>query len=435
VRLAFVSPLPPAPTGIADYSADLLSLLAPRHALDLFHGQESVDASRLPPGCAVLPAAQLPERHGRQPYDVIVHQLGNAAAHAFQYDLLSRAPGLLVLHDLVLFHSRAALFLDSEPVRAWRRDPASEAAREAARPALAAWRAELVYSYPAEGNRLFEAHLGTVGDLLPYAYPLFRIPVEASRAVATHGPFAADAVRAEVAGASVFEVPMPAQATPVDPAAVRSLRQRLGLADDDFVIASFGLVTREKRIDTVARAVARAGRKTRARLLLVGPVGEGSTLQATLARAGVTERTLVAGRVPLAQLPLYMEAADLVAHLRYPGGGETSAALLRVLAQGRPTVVSELEQQREIPDDAVRRLDPLGEEEDLERVILELAGDPAARHRLGAAAAAHVRQCHGPAAVVAAWEKALEATRVLPDRPAHEWPAHWPRAAGGAVSS
>ena len=41
---------------------------------------------------------------------------------------------VLVLHDLVLHHSRAAHFLEAEAVRAWRRDPASPDARGAAQP-------------------------------------------------------------------------------------------------------------------------------------------------------------------------------------------------------------------------------------------------------------------------------------------------------------
>ncbi len=41
MRLAFVSPLPPAPTGIADYAADVLELLSPRHEIELFHAQET----------------------------------------------------------------------------------------------------------------------------------------------------------------------------------------------------------------------------------------------------------------------------------------------------------------------------------------------------------------------------------------------------------
>ena len=68
VRLAFVTPLPPAPTGIADYAADVLALLAARHAIDVFHDQEQVDADRVPAPCGVYAASLLPTRHQAQPY-------------------------------------------------------------------------------------------------------------------------------------------------------------------------------------------------------------------------------------------------------------------------------------------------------------------------------------------------------------------------------
>ncbi len=434
MRLAFVSPLPPAPTGIADYAAEVASLLAPAHAIDFFHAQAEVDATRLPRGCALRPASVLVSQHRSRPYDVVVYQMGNAPDHAFEYDLLARIPGLLVLHDLVLFHSRAAAFLDSEDVVAWRLRPADARARDAARPALDAWRAELGYSYPSAGERLYEAHLGTVGELLPYAYPLIRIPVEASRAVAAHSPFVAEVVRAEVADAEVAHVPMPAAAAPVAPAAVRALRQRLGFAEADVVVGVLGLMTREKRIDAIARAVARvAEREPRVRLLLVGPVSASLPLKSRLDALGVRSRAVVTGRVPFDELPVHIEAADIVVHLRYPTGRETSAALLRVLAQGRPTIVSDLAHQADLPRDAVRRVDLAREDEELPTAILELAASPDDRRRMGAAAAAYVRQAHGPDRVVAAWEKALAITRDRPDPPARPWPAHWRRAASTAV--
>ena len=428
MRLAFVSPLPPAPTGIADYAAELLELLAPRHEIHLFQEQEGVDAARLPPGATLHPASELVARHHQRPYDLAVYQLGNGRAHDFLYQVLSRVPGLLVLHDLVLHHARAAQFLESEAVRAWRREPSSAAAREAARGPLDAWRAELEYAYPGRGERLFEAHLGTVGDLLPYAYPLFRIPVEASRAVAVHNAFMAGAVRSEVSGTEVTCVPMPAAATPVDRSAVRALRARLGWGDDVVVVGVFGLLTREKRVETVARAVARAAtRDARVRLLLVGPVPDARRLEADLDRVGVRGLTAVTGRVPFSDLATHVEAADIVAHLRYPTARETSAALLRVLAQGRATVVSDMEHQAELPQDAVVRVDVKDEAGELTRAILRLASDPGDRARLGAAASAHVRQAHAPSRVREAWEEALERTRGLPDPPLREWPVHWPR--------
>jgi glycosyltransferase involved in cell wall biosynthesis len=428
VRLAFVSPLPPAPTGIADYAADVLDLLSPRHEIELFHAQDRVDTARLPATAAVHPASELVARHRHRPYDLTVYQMGNGRAHDFLYDVVSRVPGLLVLHDLVLHHSRAAQFLESEPVLAWRREPSSAALRERARVPLEAWRKELEYAYPGRGDRLFEAHLGTVGDLLPYAYPLFRIPVEASRAVAVHNTFMAEAVRSEVPGAEVACVPMPVAATPVDPLAVRALRARHGWGDGAVVVGVFGLLTREKRVLDVARSVAAAAvQDDRIRLLLVGPVPDRRQLEADLERVGARHVTAVTGRVPFPELATHIEAADVVAHLRYPSARETSAALLRVLAQGRATVVADLEHQAELPRDAVVRVDVTDEGPGLTRAILRLAGDPGARARLAAAALAHVREAHAPSRVGDAWEEALDRARARPAPPVRDWPAHWPR--------
>jgi glycosyltransferase involved in cell wall biosynthesis len=428
LRLAFVSPLPPVATGIADYAAELLELLGGAHELELFHGQDEVEAARLPEGAPVRPAAQLLDRHRERPFDLAVYQMGNGRAHDFLYDVVSRLPGLLVLHDLVLHHARAAQFLESEPVRAWRSDPASAPAREAARPSLDAWRSELEYSYPGRGERLYEAHLGTVGDLLPYAYPLFRIPVEASRSVAVHNAFMADAIRAEVPGTEVALVPMPAAAVAVAPTAVVALRTRLGFAPTDVVVGVFGLLTPEKRLETVARAVARAAAlDPRLRLMLAGPPADAPRLESVLERHGLRGRAVATGRVPLAELPVHVEAADVVAHLRYPTARETSAALLRVLAQGRATVVSDLEHQADLPEDAVVRADVTDETGELTRAILRLAGDPAARARLGSRAAEHVRSAHSALRVRDAWRDALERARRRPDPRPGGWPAHWPR--------
>jgi glycosyltransferase involved in cell wall biosynthesis len=430
VRLAFASPLPPAPSGIADYAADMLALVADRHEVELFHAQETVDAARLPAGLALHPAASLPQRHGARPFDLAVYQMGNGRAHDFLYGLVSRVPGLLVLHDLVLHHSRAAQFLEAEPVRAWRAAPASVAAREGARGVLDAWRAELAYSYPREGARLFAAQLGSVGDLLPYAYPLFRIPVEASRFVAVHNRFMAAAVREEVPEAAVACAPMPVSRVAVDPLAVRELRARLGFDDSHLVVGVFGLLTAEKRPLSVARAVARvAAAHAGLRLMLVGPAPDRERLARELERIGAHDRVRLVGRVALAELPSYIEAADVVAHLRYPTARETSAALLRVLAQGRPTIVSDLEQQAELPKDAVLRVDVADEDAGLESALRLLVQDAGRRASLARNAAAYVAHEHAPERVGAAWNDVFERARHAPRPAPRDWPAGWPRPA------
>jgi glycosyltransferase involved in cell wall biosynthesis len=159
--------------------------------------------------------------------------------------------------------------------------------------------------------------------------------------------------------------------------------------------------------------------------LLVGASPDASALDRLLDRAGVRARAIVAGHVPLAELGLYLEAADLVAHLRYPTARETSAALLRALAQGRPTVLSDLENFAEVPDDAAARVDPTDEEGGVLRAVLRLAGSPEARAALGARARAFVAKKHSRERCRASYTAALERAAARRDPEPRGWPAHW----------
>ena len=425
-RLAFCSPLPPEPTGIADYSAEVLTLLGDAHEIDVFHGQAAVASDAIPPACGVFPAAALPERHRERPYDLAIHQLGNAPGHAFVYPLLARVPGLLVLHDLVLHHSRAAMLLDSPAARAYAADPSSAALRDATRGGEEAYAAEVSFAYPGQARRLVAAHLNTIGDLLPYAYPLFQLPVAVSRLTAVHNAAMARAIGDEMPGTRVAELTMPASRLPVSAGEAAACRRALGIREDELVVGCFGLLTREKRVETVARAIARAAIDFPSlRLLIVGPAAEPARLEEMLSRCGVRERTTIAGRVPMAALPAHMETADLVAHLRYPTARETSAALLRVMAQGRPAIVSDVDNFAEIPDDAVVRADTSDEEGAVTRAILRLAASRGLRERLGQRAAAFVAERHSPARARASYEQAITAAIAAPvPRPA-ALPAHW----------
>ena len=74
MRIAFFSPLPPARSGIADYSQTLLEALAPLASLDVFS-----DA----------PTGFDPSR-----YDAILYQIGNNGFHDFVYHAALRYPGI-----------------------------------------------------------------------------------------------------------------------------------------------------------------------------------------------------------------------------------------------------------------------------------------------------------------------------------------------------
>src|SRR6185437_264143 len=83
MRVAFFSPLPPARSGIADYSEALIQSLRPRVDLEIFAGDRAFD-----PSCC----------------DIAVYHAGNNGFHGFVYETALKNPGVVVMHESNLHH-------------------------------------------------------------------------------------------------------------------------------------------------------------------------------------------------------------------------------------------------------------------------------------------------------------------------------------------
>src|SRR5690348_8647759 len=92
-RLAWFAPLPPVRSGVAQYNVELLPGLAVHYAIDIFvEGQARTPAA--PAGASIFDAHDFVWKHARQPYDLVVYQLGNATCHDYMWAYLARYPGL-----------------------------------------------------------------------------------------------------------------------------------------------------------------------------------------------------------------------------------------------------------------------------------------------------------------------------------------------------
>ena len=107
LRLAWFSPLFPDKSGIARYSAELLPQLAPFHGIDVFVDGQPVRSAIPGTHVGIFDAHDFAWKHQREPYDLIVYQLGNAPCHDYMWAYVVRHPGLVVLHDGQLHHARA----------------------------------------------------------------------------------------------------------------------------------------------------------------------------------------------------------------------------------------------------------------------------------------------------------------------------------------
>jgi glycosyltransferase involved in cell wall biosynthesis len=335
MRVAYYSPLPPSRSGIADYSALLLTALSER--------VEVVVARR---------GGDAPEA------DVCLYHVGNdPAEHGWIVEALRERPGVVVLHELVLHHLVTGLTL----------------ARGDADGYLDAMEREagLVGRLLAHG--VIDNKLPPLWETRPNDFPLVGEVLALATGLVVHSRHVEDRARAAGFEGPVWRIPMPAWPLPeIEPVPVQG----------DPVFGCFGHLNETKRVPQLLAAFELLReRRPEARLLLVG------NASVRLGRLETPTGVIRETYVPEERLWRLLAASDAVVSLRYPTMGETSAAAVRALSLGKPLVVSDVGWFRELPDDVALRV-PVDEREvEVLAAALELLADhPGVRAAMSCAA-------------------------------------------------
>ncbi|WP_374686516.1 glycosyltransferase family 4 protein [Promineifilum sp.] len=390
LRIAYFSPLPPARSGIADYSAELLPHLAERADVTVF-----VDSGRggfqtrpygvggQPGNIFLAPMEAFPAR--RDEFDLPLYQMGNSDQHEAIYEMLLRFPGVVVLHDYVLHHFIRHHILGWADWNGYAR--------------------ELDYTLGPEGRRLAAAIRDGRAAAPLFDVPLNRRVIDASLGLIVHSRYAADRARQQRPDRPLAIVPALVEMRPG-----RSRRAELGLPEDAVLFGSFGQITAEKQIDLALRAF-RGVREIypNARYLLVGEARPDVDLAALISELGLGEAVHHVGFAPeLSVFVDWIHTADVVVNLRYPTVGETSAIALRAMAAGRPVIVFDHGWYSELPDEAALKVAPL-DAVALQEAMIRAAASAGLRDVLGRAAEAYVRRYCLPPRVADAYLDFLHA--------------------------
>lgn len=345
MTVGFYSPLPPARTGVADYSAALLAGLRKLGPVEV-----------APARC-----------------DVALYHLGNNGLHADIYARALEQPGVAVLHDAVLQHFLLGQLDEARYVD------------------------EFVHNY-GEWNRglareLWRGRASSGSDHRYFDYPMLRRIAERSRAIVVHNPAASRIVTEHAPDARVVEIPhlFAPPALPSEAEAIR-YRQRIGVPPDRFLFGVFGYLRESKRLMTVLEAFRTLD--ARAALLVAGEF-----VSSDLERA-VAPMLQAPGIVRLPHLPerefwLAASAVDACINLRYPAAGETSGVAIRLMGIGKPVIVTESEECSGFPEDACARVTPGPlERESLRQHLLLLTSVAEAARAIGHRGAGHIRSRH-----------------------------------------
>ncbi len=370
-RVAYFTPLQPVESGISQYSEDLIPWLASAVALDVI-----VDGYT-PTFGATLKSARVRDARGFSAgrYDATIIQMGNSPAHNYMVPQALAHPDMLVLHDIVLHH-----------LMVWRAVQ-GRGGREM-------YRAEMRARYGEAGAAVAEQVLRGQNPPAMFDYPLNEDLIRAARYVVTHSPSSARWVRQLVPGAQTAVVPMGVPVLPLGDQA--QARARLGITPETFVVLSLGRVNPFKRMPAVFRALRRlADVVPDVLLLIVGGDSPNYDVPRLARFAGIERYVRRLGYVPDDDLRDLFCAANVCVNLRYPTAGETSAAVLRLMSAGLPTIVTDTGAFSDLPDDAVLKVPPDAfEGETLVAFLQALATRPAFGRAVGANARAFVQREH-----------------------------------------
>jgi glycosyltransferase involved in cell wall biosynthesis len=379
MKVAFWSPLSPSGTGVADYSEELLPHLR-KEGLEI-HLVVSEQEPSNPDIKAMFPwhhARDYDEVAERERFDLNLYQIGNSSYHRYALNAALRYPGVVVLHDLVLQH----LFLGLSVERG----------------NTALYLSEMKRAYGERGaalGRQIAAALGS--ELLTSKFPLCERMIERSYGVLVltrhmqqwlERRFGAMPVGKLIGRAPHHYAPPP----PLPVSTPAEARRLLGLPESAFLVASFGLATRAKRLDRALLGFRRFVADGRdARFLIVGEVQSSFPLRESAAAEELGSRLVLTGRQPMDRFYLYMLAADVVVNLRFPSTGELSGTLIRTLGMGKPVLVSNTGPFAEFPEQTVARID-LGPPEvaEIAGTLRLLADRPDIREAMGRFAREHV---------------------------------------------
>jgi glycosyltransferase involved in cell wall biosynthesis len=388
-RLAYVSPLPPQRTGIADYSAELLPHLAQHYEIEVISAQEEIDDPWIKANCPIR-SAQWFNEHADD-YERVLYHFGNSEFHQHMFGMLKRAPGVVVLHDFYL--SGVIAHMDVTGV------------------APAHWARELYFShgYKALHDRF---HCKDTGSVV-IDYPCSLGVIQDSMGLIVHSSHSLK-LASKFYGPEVAEwevIPLARDSTVnIDR---DEARRSLGLGHDDFLVCTFGLLGPTKlnhRLLEAWNQASLAGIK-RCRLVFVGqndPGVYGRELLAKISRQNANDSISITGWTDREAFRQYLSAADLCVQLRSCSRGETSAAVLDAMNHSIPVIVNANGSMDDLDASAVWKLPDEFTDKQLVEALETLWQHRERREQMGRAARKVILEQHDPQHCAELYKAALE---------------------------
>jgi glycosyltransferase involved in cell wall biosynthesis len=405
-KLAFLSPLPPAQSGISDYSIELLQSLITHYDITLISDQDDLQLKQLSSTCAVMSTTQFKTTFTT--YDRVLYHIGNSHFHETYLTLLKHYPGVIVLHDFYLSGMQSW-----SEMLGLRHNAFNQALYES-------------HGYPA----LFERLTARDNQQIIMKYPCNYQVLADALGVIVHSKYALTLKNhwysAHLPAQHYRQIPLLRQPAPdITPSTKSQLKSQYGLSSDSLVICSFGFLDKTKLNHRLLDAflASKLTQDHRIHLIFVGKNAAneyGQALIEKIKQSGLTNRIKITGWSEAQTYQDYLKISDIAVQLRTLSRGETSAAVLDCMNYAIPTIVNANGSMAELDEQSVILLPDHFNDQQLSQALEQLANDQQLRNTIGQRAQNHIKTTHHPDTCAQAYHEAIEQFYTQ-NPPLHQW--------------
>jgi glycosyltransferase involved in cell wall biosynthesis len=374
-KLAYVSPLPPEKTGIADYSAELIPALEKHYDIDLIVEQNQVVDERLNDKFNIYGPQYLKENY--QKYDRILYHVGNSPFHIYIFDLLKIIPGVVVLHDFYL--SNVEKYLAHVVFR------------------------NQYFQQSLYNNHGYKAlsYFSLKGeDPAVLEYPCSLFIFDQALGIIFHSEFSKKLAR-DWYGYHCKNEPIPLLRSKCAHDFDRQkIKESLGFNADAFIITSFGFLGETKLNAVLLDAFLDSVmiNETNCHLIFVGGYNGEYALNMLekVKKNKMTHRVIFTNWTNVETYQNYLKISDVSVQLRSSSRGESSAAVLDCMNYGVPTIINANGSMAEIPNDVVIKIPDHFSTKDLRETIESLYFNTIVRQEIGIKGSSYIEEIRSP---------------------------------------
>jgi glycosyltransferase involved in cell wall biosynthesis len=388
-RLAYISPIPPQKSGIAEYSAELIPQLTRHYSITIITDFRNGEAPIESFGDITVHTPRWLAKN-KHSFDRILYHFGNSTYHQYMFELIKEVPGVVVMHDF--FVSGILSFLEmTEQTSVWTQELYNS------------------HGYKAVRERTIKPD---ITDVI-YSYPCNRGVIEDSIGLVIHSEYSEELAKVYYGGMHRNFKTIPHLRGQKLLFEKKIARERLGFKETHYIVSAFGMIgpTKLNHILIESWLMSKLAQEPNCLLIFVGEISDptyGEKLTKVINKLGMQKRVRITGWVDNQGYQSYIAATDLAVQLRTLSRGETSGTVLDCMKYGIPTIVNAHGSMKEIPKEAVYMLQDEFRVNDLVKAIDDLWNNSEKSAKLSLNASNHISKHHSPLVCADRYYDAIE---------------------------